>query len=257
MTGILKDEPHNLLAVIPARWGSSRFPGKPLVLIQGIPMVVRVYQRVASHIRNVVIATDDERIALEANRFGAEVVLTSPHHPNGTSRCAEAAKNYSALRQVRFDWVINVQGDEPLIDPIDLDTLAGLISRPGVEIATLVKAETSQAIIKNPNRVKVVLDRQGYALYFSRLPVPFIRQPLPGGFTPVFHTHVGVYAFKTDTLERIATLPTGPAAITESLEQLAWMEHGYRILCGLTGSESFGVDTPEDLEELLKSGLIL
>ena len=255
-TGILPDESRTILAVIPARWGSSRFPGKPLALIQGIPMVVRVYQRVASLIPDVVIATDDERIADVAHRYGAATMLTSGHHQSGTSRCAEAAKSYSAMKQATFAAVINVQGDEPLIDSRDLDTLVDLISRPEAEIATLMKTEADAAALQNPNRVKVVVDREGYALYFSRLPVPYIRQPLPEGFSPAFYAHVGIYAFKFDVLERITTLPTGPAALAESLEQLSWMEHGYKILCGLTDSGGFGVDTPEDLEELMKSGLI-
>jgi 3-deoxy-manno-octulosonate cytidylyltransferase (CMP-KDO synthetase) len=255
-TGIPQHESPTILAVIPARWGSTRFPGKPLALIQGIPMVVRVYQRVASILPDVVIATDDERIADTAQRHGATAILTSAHHQSGTSRCAEAAKHYSAIKRARFDGVINVQGDEPLIDPRDIDTLAAMISRPGVEIATLVKTEADPAILQNPNRVKVVIGREGYALYFSRLPVPFVRQPLPEGFYPVFYTHVGVYAFKFETLKKITALPAGLAAMAESLEQLSWMEHGYRVLCGLTDSAGFGVDTPEDLDELLKSGLI-
>lgn len=246
-----------MLAVIPARWGSSRFPGKPLALIQGIPMVVRVYQRVSSCLPDVVIATDDDRIAGVASRYGAAVVLTSADHPNGTSRCAEAARIVSAGKQVRFDAVINVQGDEPLINTGDLQTLACLISRPEVDIATLVKPEADRAVLQDPNRVKVMMDQQGYALGFSRYPVPYIRPPLPEGFIPTHFTHLGVYAFKAETLQQVISLPAGPLSLAESLEQLSWMEHGYRILCGLTHSESFGVDTPEDLTKLENSGLFL
>ncbi|MFA5217782.1 MAG: 3-deoxy-manno-octulosonate cytidylyltransferase [Bacteroidales bacterium] len=256
ITNIQQSRSLPVLAVIPARWGSSRYPGKPLAKIKGIPMVIMVYQRVIKHISDVVIATDDERIAEAAHHYGAAVIMTDAHHVTGTSRCAEAARLFATGRETRFDSVINIQGDEPLIDQKDLETLISLINQSDVEIATMVKPESNPEVVNNSNRVKVVMDNNNNALYFSRLPIPFVRKPLPENFQPIFYTHRGIYAFKADILNKITTLPESPAARAESLEQLTWMEHGYRIRCGMSDSDGFGIDTPNDLEELIHSGLL-
>ncbi len=252
-----KDPRHSdILGIIPARWDSARFPGKPLALINGTPMVIHVYRQAVKALKFVVIATDDRRIAETAGQYDAECIITSPGHTSGTSRCAEAANKYCLARNLDFKAVINIQGDEPLIKPEALKLLADRILLPGIGIATLIKPEKNPAAFQNPHRVKVVVDHQGYALYFSRYPIPFLRHPLPNGFQAEFYIHVGVYAFKRAMLSRLQQLSPGRAEIAESLEQLRWLEYGYKILCCESDYEGIGIDTPEDLEELKKSGII-
>ncbi len=243
--------PH-VLGIIPARMASTRFPGKPLAPIGGVPMVIRVYRQVCQALSQVVIATGDEQIAEAAKHFGASVILTRGDHPNGTSRCQEAAEQYERQTGRNFSAIINIQGDEPLISPVAITLLAQQILNPDTEIATLVRLEYDSSKITNPNRVKVVTDQQGFALYFSRSPTPAFHTPL----TPAqpWLCHTGIYAFRPDTLDRLTGLTPTPLELTESLEQLRWLEHGYRIRCCETEYEGFGIDTPDDLKELEQSG---
>lgn len=244
-------QPDDILGIIPARMASVRFPGKPLVLIHGIPMVIRVWQEASRILPNLVIASGDEEIGTIARQYGAGFILTRNDHPSGTSRCIEAMKSWSAETGKQVKAVLNIQGDEPMVSKEAIAVLSDDISRPETLISTLIRAETDQAAFRNPNRVKVVLNVQGYALYFSRSPIPFYRNEGSAWFS-----HVGMYAFKKEAIEKIAELKPGPLEKAESLEQLGWMENGFPIHCCLTDYAGFGIDTPEDLEVLLQSGLV-
>ena len=243
---------HDVLGIIPARMASIRFPGKPLVLIGGIPMVIQVYRQVLQALSQVVIATCDAQIVEAAKHYGAAVILTRKDHPNGTSRCQEAAEQYKRQTGRDFCAIINIQGDEPLISPAAIALLTQQIIKPDTEIATLVRAEYDLSKIANPNRVKVVTDQQGFALYFSRSPIPYYRhRDIPD---QPWLCHTGIYVFRPETLAKLTGLTPTPLELAESLEQLRWLEHGYRIRCCETEYEGFGIDTPEDLKELERSG---
>jgi 3-deoxy-manno-octulosonate cytidylyltransferase (CMP-KDO synthetase) len=226
-------------AVIPARYASSRFPGKPLALLRGRPMVQHVYERACASgaFSAVLVATDDPRIAEAVRRFGGPVRFTSAGCASGTDRVAEVARAFPAVSA----WV-NVQGDEPLVDPAALSALAGALSDPGVELATLVRPLEEEER-QNPNVVKAVLALDGHALYFSRAEVPFARE---GGPVPRW-AHVGLYGYRRDVLERLSRLPPSPLEQVELLEQLRALEHGIRIRCLPTSFRGVGVDTPADL----------
>ncbi len=229
------------LAIIPARYDSTRFPGKPLVLISGKPMIYWVYQQcLRAGFNEVVVATDDQRIVEAVSSFGGKVQMTRADHPSGTSRCMEVSASLA-----QYDIVINVQGDEPLVDPMDLNRLIRSIEL-GASIASLYE-QISADEADNPNNVKVVLDKDMNALYFSRSLIPY---PRVGGEQVPYKKHVGVYAFNRSVLESLSELPTGTLSEIESLEQLNWMEEGFRIKMFLTEMKNIGVDTPEDLEEL-------
>ncbi len=238
----------SIAGIIPARYASTRFPGKPLVDIRGKSMIRRVYEQCKRSplLDAVVVATDDQRIADHVKEFG-EVVMTAPEHPSGTDRCQEALRKLSGP----FDYVINIQGDEPFIDPRQIGLLAGLLDGK-TQLATLAKAIDDPASIQNPNVVKVVFDARGEALYFSRSPIPHVRGKetgqWPGAFT--FHKHIGMYAYRTDILNEITLLAPSPLEKAESLEQLRWLENGYRIRVAVTELESAGIDTPQDIEDL-------
>lgn len=245
-----------ILGVIPARYASSRFPGKPLVDIHGKTMIRRVYEQAkkSTLLNDVVVATDDERIYREVESFGGEVMFTSPQHNNGTERCAEVAQNTVA------DVVINIQGDEPYIQPEQIDALARCFDSPGTQIATLIKQHALDEALQNPARIKVTVNKHLQALYFSRSVIPFQRatnnsSPPPrgglGGAT--YYKHIGIYGYRKDVLLEIVQLQPSMLELTESLEQLRWLENGYTIQCALTDHESLAVDTPEDLEEILRS----
>lgn len=240
-----------ILGVIPARFASTRFPGKPLADIGGKSMIRRVYEQCkkSKSLSRVVIATDDERIAGHVREFG-EVVMTAADHPSGTDRCREALN----LSGETFDYVINVQGDEPFIDPSQIDLLSRLLDGQ-TELATLAKVIAEERQVHDPNVVKVVSDKVGTALYFSRNPVPFQRSA--GGrewhSLHAYKKHIGIYAYRTDILEQITKLPVSALESSESLEQLRWLENGYRIKVGITELETAGIDTPEDLERVLKN----
>lgn len=232
--------PTKTLAAIPARWGSTRFPGKPLHLIAGKPLVQHVWERCreCAVLDDVVIATDDTRIAEAAEGFGAKAVLTRPEHPSGTDRIAEAAEAFP-----EHGVVINVQGDEPLISPALIDELARTLrALPEVPMITAAAPILDAAQVADPNIVKVVLDVSGDALYFSRSPLPYVRQEAPG----LRHLrHLGIYGFQRDFLYRFIAWPPSPLERAECLEQLRALENGARIRVVLTDELSPGVDTPE------------
>jgi len=237
----------SVVGVIPARYGSSRLPGKPLVDLQGKPLLYYVYQRStkARTLSRVLIATDDDRIYRAARDFGAEVVMTEKTHRSGTDRIAEAVQNLEA------ELVINIQGDEPLIDFLSIDqTVQLLIDDPVADMATLKAPITSTEELLNPSVVKVVTDEQGYALYFSRAPIPYCRKN-PDVFDHCYR-HIGLYAYRRDFLMRFTKWTPSALEKTEDLEQLRALDHGALDLVGLTNTHVFGIDTPEDLERIRK-----
>ena len=231
--------------MIPSRWASSRLPGKPLADIGGVTMVERVYRRAAAArgVSGVLVATDDDRIAGAVARFGGTVVMTRPDHASGTDRIAEVARGLSC------DLVVNVQGDEPALDPAAIEAaVAPLASDPSVRMGTLGTPLDAAADLLNPNAVKVLVDRQGFALYFSRAPVPYRREA--GEPLVAVLRHVGLYVYRRDFLLTLASLPRTPLERQESLEQLRALEHGYRIKVVETAYASVSVDTAEDLERV-------
>jgi 3-deoxy-manno-octulosonate cytidylyltransferase (CMP-KDO synthetase) len=229
------------VGVIPARFGATRFPGKPLAPVAGRPMLQHVWDgaRRATGLRTVVIATDDERIAAACSQFGAEVVMTRDDHPTGTDRLAEVAANLDD------DIIVNIQGDEPLIEGFVVDAaLDALLGDPAVSMSTLVHAAEPEAR-NDPNRVKVVLDHAGRALYFSRAPIPYQRDKHPA---PTLWQHVGIYAYRRPFLLDFVKLEQTTAERSEGLEQLRALEHGHAIRCGvIAGWQSVPVDVPEDI----------
>ncbi len=242
------------IAIIPARYASTRFPGKPLADIQGKPMIQHVYERTAKVFDHCCVATDDERIARAVESFGGQAVMTSAEHRSGTDRCAEALEKYSAATGMSFDVVINVQGDEPFISEEHLTSLRAAFDDPGAHIATLAYPMKPGDDIFNPNSPKIALSRDGYALYFSRSVIPYIRGEAEAEWAShhVYLKHIGIYGYRTDILRAITRLPQGTLEKAESLEQLRWLENGYRIKVGLVSTETVGIDTPADLERLLE-----
>jgi 3-deoxy-manno-octulosonate cytidylyltransferase (CMP-KDO synthetase) len=247
------------LGIIPARYASTRFPGKPLAMLGDKPMIQWVYERAAPLFEHLIVATDDQRISDAVKRFGGKVQMTSPDHSSGTERCAEAASSYESHSGLRFSHVVNIQGDEPLIQSEQLQTLMDCFQSPGTGIATLIRKLNEKEDLLNPNVVKVVTDHSMRALYFSRSPIPFVRGS--GSEKDVanipFYTHIGIYAFRRDLLEEVVLLPPGRLETAESLEQLRWLEHGITIRCAITHLPSLGVDTPEDLERIRKQSSFL
>lgn len=240
-----------VVGVIPARYASTRFPGKPLVMIGGKPMIQRVYERVSEVLDTVVVATDDERIAEVVDGFGGKVVLTRPDHPSGTDRCYEAC----TLLDQDYDLVVNIQGDEPFIHPSQIEALIACFDSEEVEIATLVRKITSDdgaGFLRSPNHPKVVMNSRGDALLFSRSVVPFLRGVPEDAYLQEgdFYAHIGIYAFRWQVLKEVVQLAPSRLEKAESLEQLRWLENGYTIRCGITTHRSIGIDTPEDLEKL-------
>ena len=240
-----------ILGNIPARYASTRLPGKPLTDILGKTMIQRVYEQAckSKKLSNVLVATDDERIESHVKSFGGNVVMTSTHHPSGTDRCYEALQ----LAESSYDYVINIQGDEPMIDPQQIDSLAKSLDGK-TELATLVKTAINHDDIASHNAVKVVLNVHKEALYFSRMMLPFVKGVEEKNWTtehPYF-LHVGMYAYRTDILEAITKLSVSSLEKAESLEQLRWLENGYKIKCVLTDKEGQCVDTVEDLEKVIR-----
>ena len=247
-----------IIAIIPARYASTRFPGKPLALVNGIPMIVRVMRQAAKVFSDVCIATDDVRIYDQVVKMGGKAVMTSASHSSGTDRCLEALTKYQKENGKIFDVVLNVQGDEPYIRPEQLKALADCFSDPSVEIATLVKRCKSLAELNDPNRPKVIIDKNWNALYFSRSVIPFFR----GGELnddivkkTEFFMHVGLYGYTAKTLTAVCAMPQSFLEKTEKLEQLRWLENGYKIRVAESNYESDSVDTPEDLNRLNKMQL--
>lgn len=242
------------LAIIPARYASTRFPGKPLVDINGKPMIQWVFENTSKAIEDVYVATDDERIEKAVLSFGGNVVMTSPDHPSGTDRCAEAARKVEEITGKTFDAVINIQGDEPCVDPDQICELKNCFSSK-TELATLVTRVDSLEHLLSPSSAKVVLDKDSNAILFSRSPIPFVRGTEQKDWLTKhkFIRHVGMYGYRRDILDVITKLEPSPLEKAESLEQLRWVENGFKITCGFTQIQGVGVDTPEDLKKVLKN----
>jgi len=242
------------IAIIPARFGSSRFPGKPLADIAGKMMIHRVYEQVVKAVDEVWVATDDARIETAVRGFGGKVVMTSVDHTSGTDRCAEAVSKISQETGTVFDVVINVQGDEPFIRPGQITLLQKpFLENPLTEIATLIQPVTSLEVLMNPAEAKVALDIHGNAIFFSRLPIPMVFKSEQSEWIEKFsyYCHVGIYAYRTDILQKLSKLTEGKLEKAESLEQLRWLENGYKIKTEITNHVSVGIDTPEDLKKII------
>lgn len=241
------------IAIIPARYASTRFPGKPLADMGGKPMIQRVYEQVKRAVHDVWVATDDSRIFETVKAFGGKAVMTSTEHRSGTDRIQEA---YSKIGE-DFDVVINVQGDEPFIQPEQIESLKECFDSKDVELATLVKPfkkEDGFDVLFNPNSPKVVINKKSEAIYFSRSIVPYIRDAYHTEWLDkhIFYKHIGMYAYRVDVLKEITQLPQSSLEKAESLEQLRWIENGYHIRVGYTDVETIGIDTPEDMERAIK-----
>ena len=238
-----------ILGIIPARYASSRFPGKPLVDIGGKTMIQRVYEQ-AKKCRSLsegVVATDDDRIFNHVNGFGGVAVMTGANHQSGTDRCAEVARLHPG-----YDVIINIQGDEPFIDPEQITKLTACFNDPETQLATLVKRILTEQELHNTNSPKVVINKLSEAIYFSRATLPHIRGQEPENWLE-FHTffkHIGIYGYRADILQEVTKLPVSPLEKAESLEQLRWIDNGYRIKVAETELETHAVDVPEDLEKL-------
>lgn len=238
------------LAVIPARYASTRFPGKPLALIGNEPMIQHVYEQAKKAVEDVVVATDDKRIYDAVEAFGGKVLLTSDKHRSGTDRCFEALQKMSG----EYDVVINIQGDEPFIQPEQIETLKACFTDPKTEIATLIKPFDKDALwddLSSPNTPKVVVNKRMEAMFFSRSVIPYLRGTDRTKWlkTHTYYKHIGLYAYKTNILAEITDLEPSALEKAENLEQLRWLENGYSIKVGITHQQTIGVDTPEDLEK--------
>ena len=241
------------IAIIPARDAYTRFPGKTLSVLQGQPMIQRVYEQVKKTIDAVYVATDDERIYKAVKTFGGDVVMTSVEHKSGTDRCREAYEKAGKGEDV----IINVQGDEPFIMPCQIEAIKECFADPSTQIATLVRKFTPEDGIDalvNPNSPKVVLGNNNEALYFSRSVIPYIRGAEQSGWLQkgTFYKHIGMYAYKAEVLDAITRLPQSTLEKAESLEQLRWLQNGYKIKVGITLQETIGIDTPADLAKALE-----
>ena len=240
-----------ILGIIPARFESSRFPGKPLVDIAGKSMIQRVYEQCqkSSRLDKVLVATDDLRILDHLKSFGGEGIMTSSKHTSGTDRCGEVAEQFP-----EFDILVNIQGDEPMIDPHQNDLLCSCYDNLNTRIATLVKLIHTKDELVNENTPKVILNKNHQAVYFSRATIPYLRGKKIDNWLSehTFYKHIGIYAFKRQTLSEITKLPLSDLEIAEGLEQLRWIENGYAIQAAITDQESQAIDTPEDLIKLLK-----
>jgi 3-deoxy-manno-octulosonate cytidylyltransferase (CMP-KDO synthetase) len=233
-------------AIIPARYASTRFPGKPLAMLGGKIVIQRVYEQAVSVLGEAYVATDDERIFQAVEAFGGRAVMTRTDHKSGTDRIEEAAEKIGTTADV----IINVQGDEPFIQRSQIETLCHLFDAPETQIGTLGKRFETMEAVENPNSPKIVTDVRGFALYFSRSVIPFIRGKKRSEWFAQypFLKHLGIYAYRREVLAEITKLPQSPLEIAESLEQLRWLQNGYRIRVGETDVETVGIDTPEDLE---------
>ncbi len=243
------------IGIIPARYASTRFPGKPLAMLGGRTVIQRVYEQAAAVLEEAYVATDDERIFKAVEEFGGRVVMTRQDHKSGTDRIEEAAEKIGT----QADVIINIQGDEPFIQKSQIETLNSLFENSETQIGTLGKKFESIEAATNPNSPKIVTDKNGFALYFSRSVIPYIRGKEQAEWLQHFPflKHLGLYAYRRDVLRQITQLPQSPLEMAESLEQLRWLENGYRIRVGLTDVETVGIDTPEDLrraEEFIKCG---
>lgn len=244
----------NFMAIIPARYASTRFPGKSLAVLGGKTVIQRVYEQVSSVLSEVYVATDDDRILKAVEAFGGKAVMTRSDHKSGTDRIEEAAEKVCS----EADVIINVQGDEPFVQPSQIKTLMDLFNAPETQIGTLGKPFDSMDAVENPNSPKIVTDNRGFALYFSRSVIPYVRGGERSEWANTFPylKHLGVYAYRRDVLREVTQLPQSSLEKAESLEQLRWLQNGYRVRVGITDVETVGIDTPEDLqraEEFLAS----
>ena len=240
------------IGIIPARYASTRFPGKPLADMKGKYMIQRVYEQVRKILDNVCVATDDDRIFNAVESFGGNVVMTSAEHRSGTDRCFEAYNR----RGGNEDVIINIQGDEPFIKPEQIESLIVCFDSTQTQIATLVRpfeATEGYEALANPNSPKVILNDKNEALYFSRSIIPYMRNISPEQWPDkhVYYKHIGMYGYKADILSQITRLPQSSLEIAESLEQLRWLQNGYTIKVGITTQETIGIDTPDDLQKAL------
>ena len=234
------------IAIIPARYASTRFPGKPLAMLGGKTVIQRVYEQAVSVVGEAYVATDDERIRKAVEAFGGQAVMTRVDHKSGTDRIEEAAEKI----ETDADVIINVQGDEPFIQRSQIETLCRQFDDPQTQIATLGKRFDSIEATENPNSPKIVCDLKGYALYFSRSVIPYVRGKETAEWLQhyPFLKHLGIYAYRREVLAEITQLPQSPLEVAESLEQLRWLQNGYRIRVGETDVETVGIDTPDDLK---------
>lgn len=241
----------NFAGIIPARFASSRFPGKPLALIGKKPMIQMVYEQACKALDQVFVATDDQRIFDAVLKFGGRTVMTSASHRSGTDRCAEAADIIKRREGIEADVIINIQGDEPFIRPEQINILRECFADGNVDIATLIRKVRPGEDLNDANQVKAVIDNNGFALYFSRAAIPFMRNHEIKDWSAYhdYFKHIGLYAYRTATLKKITSLPQGKLELAESLEQNRWLENGFRIKTALTLWENIGIDTPEDLEK--------
>lgn len=239
------------IGIIPARYASVRFPGKPLALLSGKPVIQWVYERAASVLENVYVATDNENIFKLVRDFGGKAVMTSSGHLSGTDRCEEAFSIISKTTEIKFTHIINIQGDEPFIRPEQIKILMNSFRDKNTEIASLARKITLNSEIFDPNKPKVVFCKNNFALYFSRSPIPFIRNLEKNKWPAEYHfyKHIGVYAYRSDILSALSRLAQTALEKAESLEQLRWLEHGYKIHISETAYDNIGIDTPEDLKK--------
>ena len=245
------------IGIIPARYASTRFPGKPLALLGGKPVIQHVYEKVAAVLEAAYVATDDERIYDVVKSFGGQVVMTRTDHKSGTDRIEEAIEKIGG----EWDVVVNVQGDEPFVAKSQLDTICHCFDDPTTQIATLGKPFESMEAVQTPNSPKIVVDNMGFAMYFSRSVIPYVRGKEKSSWLThyPFLKHLGIYAYRKDVLRQVTQLPQSSLEIAESLEQLRWLQNGFKIKVGTTDVETVGIDTPQDLEraeEFLKTQLL-
>jgi len=245
------------IGIIPARYASTRFPGKPLALLGDKPVIQHVYEKVAAVLEAAYVATDDERIYDVVKSFGGQVVMTRTDHKSGTDRIEEAIEKIGG----EWDVVVNVQGDEPFVAKSQLDTICHCFDDPTTQIATLGKPFDSMEAVQNPNSPKIVVDNMGFAMYFSRSVIPYVRGKEKSSWLThyPFLKHLGIYAYRKDVLRQVTQLPQSSLEIAESLEQLRWLQNGFKIKVGTTDVETVGIDTPQDLElaeEFLKTQLL-
>lgn len=245
------------IGIIPARYASTRFPGKPLALLGGKPVIQHVYEKVAAVLEAAYVATDDERIYDAVKSFGGQVVMTRTDHKSGTDRIEEAIEKIGG----EWDVVVNVQGDEPFVAKSQLDTICHCFDDPTTQIATLGKPFESMEAVQNPNSPKIVVDNMGFAMYFSRSVIPYVRGKEKSSWLThyPFLKHLGIYAYRKDVLRQVTQLPQSSLEIAESLEQLRWLQNGFKIKVGTSDVETVGIDTPQDLEraeEFLKTQLL-
>jgi len=239
-----------ILGIIPARYASTRFPGKALFMIHGKSMIRRVYEQAlkCAELDHVVVATDDDSIRKQVELYGGQVIMTSEKHRSGTERCLEVVEKLTSIEN-KWDIVINIQGDEPYIDPLQIKQVVSCFGHAETEAATLIKKITSTEELTDPNVVKVTIDIMGRALYFSRSAIPYARGKESGDWihSAVYYKHIGIYGYRADILPKLVALPVSPLESAESLEQLRWLENGFKIQTQITDIESVSIDVPMDL----------